>query len=323
MGWQTSAPSLPSGSSYGTKQTVTLTANNFKLSGEISIARLDTNQVSVKVAAWTSQNGSSPYYPPGYYYFRAGATNYTAPGWTSGLTRYWVGTLNSGSSLTIFVGYSSDGQTAGGGLQYKDVTGPAYVTKYTIWYNGNTADSGSTTAQTKTYGTPITLQQNGYTKTGYNFLNWNTRADGSGTTYAAGGTFSNNYDVTMYAQWQLKTYTISYNGNGSDGGSTASQTKDFGQALTLSSNGFTRTGYTFLYWNTAADGSGTTYAAGASFTDNENRTLYAIWKKSNIPVYINVGGTIKQVEKAYVNAGGQVKECTVYYNDNGTIRTLI
>ena len=126
----------------------------------------------------------------------------------------------------------------------------------------------------------------------------------------------------MYAQWQIRTFTVTFNGNGSDGGSTASATKIYGQALVLPQCGFTKTNYSFLYWNTAADGSGDTYYAGDQYTDNENKTLYAIWKKNNIPVYVNDDGTIRQVEKAYINDGGTIKECIVYLNDNGTIYTI-
>ena len=119
------------------------------------------------------------------------------------------------------------------------------------------------------------------------------------------------------------TYTVSYNGNGSTGGSTSSQTKTSGTALTLRQNGYTRTGYTFVKWNTKADGSGTSYNAGASYTANAAVTLYAQWIKANIPVYVNVGGTIHQVEKAYVNVSGTIKEVTVYANVGGSIKTLV
>lgn len=120
-----------------------------------------------------------------------------------------------------------------------------------------------------------------------------------------------------------KYWTVSYNGNGATGGSTASQTKVRDTALTLRSNGFTRTNYTFQHWNTAADDSGTTYAAGASYTGNAALTLYAIWKKNNIPLYANDNGMIRQIEKAYVNVDGVIKECTVYANVNGVIKELV
>lgn len=118
-------------------------------------------------------------------------------------------------------------------------------------------------------------------------------------------------------------WTVSYNGNGNTGGSTASQTKQSGVALTIAQNGFTRDKYVFVEWNTASDGTGTSYAPGASYTANAALTLYAIWKKANIPVYANDNGTIRQIEKAYVNVGGVIKEATVYVNVGGVIKELV
>lgn len=79
------------------------------------------------------------------------------------------------------------------------------------------------------------------------------------------------------------TLTINFNGNGSTGGSTASQQIAAGNSASLNANGFTRNGYVFTGWNTAADGSGTSYADGADYTvtpatGNISVTLYAQWE---------------------------------------------
>ena len=79
------------------------------------------------------------------------------------------------------------------------------------------------------------------------------------------------------------TLTINFDGNGSTGGSTASQQIAAGNTASLNANGFTRTGYAFAGWNTAADGSGTSYADGADYTvtpatSDATVTLYAQWK---------------------------------------------
>ena len=71
-------------------------------------------------------------------------------------------------------------------------------------------------------------------------------------------------------------YTISYNANGGSG-APSSQTKDGGIDITLSGTIPTRSGCIFTGWNTKADGSGTSYASGATFTGNANTTLYAQW----------------------------------------------
>ena len=79
------------------------------------------------------------------------------------------------------------------------------------------------------------------------------------------------------------TLTINFNGNGSTGGSTASQQIAAGNTASLNANGFTRTGHAFTGWNTAADGSGTSYADGADYTvtpatGDISVTLYAQWR---------------------------------------------
>lgn len=74
--------------------------------------------------------------------------------------------------------------------------------------------------------------------------------------------------------------TMTFNANGGSGADTT-QTVTSGAATTLTKNAFTRAGYTFTGWNTAADGSGTSYADGASVTITENTTLYAQWTASS------------------------------------------
>ena len=80
------------------------------------------------------------------------------------------------------------------------------------------------------------------------------------------------------------TLTINFDGNGSTGGSTTSQQIAAGNTAPLNANGFTRSGYAFTGWNTAADGSGTSYADGADYTvtpatGDATVTLYAQWEQ--------------------------------------------
>lgn len=75
------------------------------------------------------------------------------------------------------------------------------------------------------------------------------------------------------------TYTITYNGNGATSGSTTSQTKIQGESIQLRSNGFTKTGYVFKEWNTASNGTGTSYDEGDTYSTDADLTLYAIWEE--------------------------------------------
>ena len=66
-----------------------------------------------------------------------------------------------------------------------------------------------------------------------------------------------------------------------------------GETNTLVANTFTREGYTFTGWNTSQDGTGTSYANGASYTASGNITLYAQWVPTTYTITYNLdGGTV-------------------------------
>lgn len=77
---------------------------------------------------------------------------------------------------------------------------------------------------------------------------------------------------------QVYQRTVSYNSNGGSG-SMDSQTfyPDDGESVIIKANTFTRSGYSFVSWNTSPDRSGTAYSPGAKFSGN-GLSLYAQWK---------------------------------------------
>lgn len=85
------------------------------------------------------------------------------------------------------------------------------------------------------------------------------------------------------------SYTVSYNANGGSG-APSSQTKWYGETLTLSTTQPTRTGYTFDGWNTNASGTGTDYSVGDTYTANSALTLYAKWTPITYTVSYNANG---------------------------------
>lgn len=101
----------------------------------------------------------------------------------------------------------------------------------------------------------------------------------------------NGATVSLYSI-PVKSYTITYNANGGTGG-PSSQTKAHGTTLTLASSEPTRSGYTFKEWNTKADGSGTGYDPGDSFTMNADTTLYAKWDMAITSVTIGSATVIR------------------------------
>lgn len=88
-----------------------------------------------------------------------------------------------------------------------NVTIPA-MTSYPIAYNENKpSGAGAITNmpsnQTKWHGTALTLASTVPSLNQYYFTGWNTKADGSGTSYAAGASYTTNAAATLYAQWEL------------------------------------------------------------------------------------------------------------------------
>ena len=94
--------------------------------------------------------------------------------------------------------------------------------------------------------------------------------------------------VTLYVNWVPVTYTIAFNGNGATSGSMPQETFTYDSQSALTMNSFGRNGYAFTGWNTVADGSGTAYSDGQSVKNLANTqgmmiTLYAQWKKEEVP----------------------------------------
>lgn len=72
---------------------------------------------------------------------------------------------------------------------------------------------------------------------------------------------------------------VTYDGNGSDGGSAPTEyAYQSGSVPTVAANTFTLTDNVFVEWNTAADGSGDSYEPGDTITVADDVTLYAIWE---------------------------------------------
>lgn len=158
---------------------------------------------------------------------------------------------------------------------------------YNVAYNAN-GGSGAPSTQTKWYGETLTLSSVKPTRTGYTFAGWNTNSSGTGTNYSAGGSYTGNAAVTLYAKWTAITYTVSYNANGGTG-APGNQTKTYGQTLTLSTTVPTRTNYNFKGWATSASATTPNYQPGGSYTANAAITLYAVWEIAYIaPRIMNV-----------------------------------
>ena len=157
---------------------------------------------------------------------------------------------------------------------------------YTINYQAN-GGSVSPTSQSITYGSKIetlpTPKRDGYT-----FSGWNTRTDGNGTTYTTATKYEQTDDITLYAIWKPNTYEITYNANGGNVSTTSKSVTYDSQVGILPTS--TRTGYTFVEWNTSSDGNGTTYTTSTTYKQTGDITLYAIWKINTYEITYNANG---------------------------------
>ncbi len=191
--------------------------------------------------------------------------------------------------------------------------GTRYITvnqkQYEVKYNGNGSTSGTMSNSTHKYDEPKALSANQFAKTGYQFSNWNTKADGTGTPYVNKQSVTNLTDtngavVDLYARWTPNTYTIKYIGNGATFGSVSNSTHTYDTAKNLNENKYVRTSHTFIGWNTKADGTGTAYSNQQSVknltTENDATiNLYAVW---------DIAPTINATDRTYYDSEHTQKE---------------
>lgn len=131
---------------------------------------------------------------------------------SSGEKVYYGDTL--GISYTNSVGYiiTESGKTSitvNGNVGAQEIFAVARANQYTVEYNAN-GGSGSTSSTTHTYDQPKALSNNGFTRTGWNFLGWSTSSSATTATYTNGQSVKNltsqsNGKVTLYAVWTLVT----------------------------------------------------------------------------------------------------------------------
>ncbi len=165
--------------------------------------------------------------------------------------------------------------------------------------NDNTNDPVYTT-QTANTPTALTAFANlnpAFANSGYSFLDWNTSPDGTGTSFANGSTFSFGTAEVLYAVWTPLFHTVNFveNDNSSDP-IFATQTENASTALTLFADlspALTNPGFTFVDWNTEANGSGVAYGDGSTYAFGAPIDLFAIW--SAVPTttltFVSTSGT--------------------------------
>ncbi|MCD9026436.1 InlB B-repeat-containing protein [Cohnella silvisoli] len=285
-GWNTKVDGT--GTDYAAGNTLTIGTD-----GVILYAKWNINSYMVSYDGNASESGSTP--AGGSRLYNSGVT---VPGNTGNLTKtgYSFAGWNTKPDGTG-TNYAA-GNTFAMGAEDITLYAKWTINSYTVSYDGNSATSGSVpTVNSHNYNTSVTVQGSGsLAKTGHTFTGWNTKADGTGTSYTAGNTFMiGAANVTLYAKWTINNYTVAYDGNGSESGSApGGGSHVYNTSVTVQGNtgNLVRTGYSFAGWNTKADGTGTNYVAAASFTIGAaDVTLYAKWTPNSYTVSYDGNGS--------------------------------
>ena len=129
-------------------------------------------------------------------------------------------------------------------------------------------------------------------------------------------------DATYTAQYSATArvfYTVTFDANGGVG-EMAAQTFEVDVDTALNANAFTREGYKFIGWNTAADGSGATYSDGGAIRElTGNMTLYAQWQYWNGLFCVDAFGNLRYyIEGELQKTGWTVIDGNTYYLDTET-----
>lgn len=184
------------------------------------VTRISATQYTVKInAAWET-------------YYEGAQTNYgmtassgggsvnlnTFGNYASSGSGSFTGTYSisgNGSVITTitvtFKNFNNDNGDSATTTVTFNVTVPAW-TSYTISYNAN-GGTGAPASQTKWKDQTLTLSSTTPTRTGYTFSKWNTKSDGSGTSYSSRGSYTANSAATLYAIWTENALTVNYFSN--------------------------------------------------------------------------------------------------------------
>lgn len=149
--------------------------------------------------------------------------------------------------------------------------------------------SGQTFTQSVTRGGNASKPGVDPEREGYDFAGWYTAADyTSGTEFNFATSITS--DTILFGKLTPKIYTITYYGNGNDGGTVpAAQSKTHGLAVQLSTDVPTRVGHKFLGWGTTADATAPSYQPGDMYSVDGKIELYAVWQKNTYTITFSSG----------------------------------
>lgn len=182
---------------------------------------------------------------------------------------------------------------------------------YQLEFNRNSSGAGGMAAQTLTYDSAFTLPENQFARTGYRFAGWNTKADGSGISYADRAAVKNlatKGSVTLYAKWTPVTFSVSFDPNGG----TLTDSGDSGMPVTYDAAYGAlpvpvRNRYNFKGWFTAREG-GEQMTETSKVETAAAHTLYAQWEYAWFTLSFDLRGGSGSKDCAFGNMEGGKKE---------------
>ena len=222
----------------------------------------------------------------------------------------WSGTgLTGDENITVVVNTKTKSN-----LSY---TANYSAKKYNVIFDGNDSSvTGTMNPQEHTYDDSLALTKNTFERTGYNFLGWNTKANGLGTHYDDEDIVTNlstEEDVTLYAEWEEKTITVTFDSQG--GSIVSAQVLTYGQTLgdVMSSLPETnKTNSVFMGWYEDLNAS----PIDLTYAPSDNVTLLAKW--SNIickkAITLNTE-TCNSPNSKGCKANGYTAGDTIYYGN--------
>ncbi len=215
----------------------------------------------------------------GTWYGNDGKITETVSGWTFSTSEGKNCEITTGiAGIYTFTFDSSDNKLS--------VTYPSGYT-YTV-----EAGTGGTVTPKSGTATLVTIKATA--NDGYKFKNWTVTGGSVANSTSASTTFTITANGAKATANFVKVYTVTYNANGGSGAPSAVSNVESGTNFTISSTKPTKTGHTFKNWNTAANGSGTSYASGGTISNvKADITLYAQYTPNTYTVTLNAnGGTI-------------------------------
>ncbi|MDY4513331.1 MAG: InlB B-repeat-containing protein [Paludibacteraceae bacterium] len=244
--------------------------------------------------------------------------------WDNTNYQFYVGAKKTDGGTNLIAGKSNiAAMKTMGGLKDSDISGAkgvyriydnscdnnwycTFIPYYNIVYyaaDNTTVYQTSEYISSKNAERTINVLSNGPVKDGYRFIGWSHTAGGDNEVNPGSSYKLWKCNDPLYPVY-IQQVTLNYNTTGGVSVCEAN-TIDINTKTTVCADAPTREGYKFTVWNTAQDGSGTTYAPGAEITLSENVTLYAQWlpyikayyDKTNITFAGTCDASDKQVVK--------------------------